>query len=547
MNRYQSQAGITSVEAKTALNGEISLDLGLDGDLGGKSISAVVLDKGKEVAKVTSVLSEKLGLKVPQPKLWSPDSPHLYDLELTISSGGKVLDKVSSYFGIRTVEVKPSQNGEQIYLNGQPIFMFGLLDQGWWPDGLYTPPTDEAMLYDLQVTKRAGFNTVRKHVKVEPARFYRHCDELGLLVWQDMPSNLKFGPKWDMNWTKMNSNPDGNRPDRSKAQFLSEWSNVMSACRVYPSVVVWVPFNEAWGQHDTVSVANWTKKFDPTRIVNAASGGNFVQAGDIFDIHEYPGPGAPHLVPGMAIVNGEFGGLGLPVKGHTWQDENNWGYQSFADKNALMNRYQEMIDHLLILKGKGLSGAIYTQTTDVEVEVNGLMTYDRDVVKMPIDWLRRVNSKIYGPAPVTESVLPASDQSEVEWRFTTRQPAEDWYLSSFSDLGWTKGKGGFGSQGTPGAKIGTEWTSSDIWVRREFNVKDPSGDLWLKLHHDETAEVYLNGVLVGEYKGYSTGYVLRNIQDGVLKTGKNILAIHCHQTQGGQFIDAGIVRMRPGK
>lgn len=538
-----SRARIVSSEAITELNGKVKLNIGLANHSGTEQIEVDVIDKGKVVARKSQALSNLVEFSVPNPKHWSPDSPNLYDLDLRIVDKGEVIDRVQSYFGIRTIELKRDAQGIQTYLNGKPIFMFGLLDQGWWPDGLYTPPTDEALLYDLQVTKRAGYNTVRKHVKVEPARFYRHCDELGLLVWQDMPSSLKYGPKWDMNWRQENPAPDGKRPGDSAVRFLAEWDRIMAACRAYPSVVVWVPFNEAWGQHDTASVAEWTKKNDPNRLVNPASGGNFVLVGDIFDIHEYPGPGAPTPQKNMAIVNGEFGGLGLPVKGHTWQDENNWGYQSFANSKELMGRYEQLIDQLLLLKGKGLSGAIYTQTTDVEVEVNGLLTYDRAVMKMPIDWLRKVNERVYGPAPKVEEVVPTSAEAKLEWFYTESQPGDDWYKSGATS-GWKKGQGGFGSAGTPGAQIGTPWTSSDIWIKREFEVKDASGDIWLSLHHDEAAEVYLNGVLLGKYSGYTTQYALRNIQEGILKVGKNTLAIHCHQTSGGQFIDAGFVRLR---
>lgn len=537
-----STSSITSVSAVTKTSGDVSLNVPIQGVANGLTTHARVTLNHQEVAVGNAPAGAPLNFKITKPQLWSPDSPTLYDVHIELREGGRVVDGVDSYFGIREITMKKDKFGLRTYLNGEHVFMFGPLDQGWWPDGLYTPPTDDALRYDLEVTKRAGFNTVRKHVKVEPARFYRHCDELGLLVWQDMPSNLKFGPGWNTNYREVNLKPDGPRPEDSKKRFEREWLEIMDACRPFTCVVVWVPFNEAWGQFDTKRVTEWTKKHDPTRLVNSASGGNFVKTGDIMDIHVYPGPGAPPAEPDRVIVLGEFGGLGLPVDGHTWQAKDNWGYQSYTTAEALMVRYEELIKNLVLLKAQGLSAAIYTQTTDVEIETNGLLTYDRAIAKMPIDWLRKVNTSVYGPAVTMNAILPTADDKAGEWRYTESDPGATWFGASFDDSGWKKGKSGFGTAQTPGAVVGTEWKGDRIWIRREFEAKDGSGDLWLKIHHDEDAVVYLNGKQIAEFKGYVGSYGFKDLPDGILLPGRNVLAVSCRQTRGGQYIDAGIYR-----
>lgn len=537
---------IQSVVPETKKSGAVRLAVSIENLSERLTLHAKASLKGVPVASATALAGSLLDLKIAKPKLWSPDSPTLYDVDIELRRGKVVVDRVKSYFGIREIALKKDKYGVRTYLNGEPVFMFGPLDQGWWPDGLYTPPTDSALRYDLEILKNAGFNAIRKHVKVEPARFYRHCDELGLLVWQDMPSNLKFGPGWNTNTRQANAKPDGNRPEDSKRRWETEWQHIVEACKPYPSVVVWVPFNEAWGQFDTKRIAEWTKKLDPTRLVNSASGGNFVKTGDIMDIHVYPGPGAPDPEPNRATVLGEFGGLGMPVEGHTWQQKDNWGYRNFTKASDLMARYEDLIKSLTLLKSKGLNAAIYTQTTDVEVEVNGLMTYDRAMIKMPLDWLRKVNTQVYGPPITMKMVVPTAEDAPQDWSYTFTEPSAGWFAQNFKPSGWKVGKSGFGTEITPGARVGTVWSGDRIWIRRDFQVADPSGDLWLKIHHDEDAVVYLNGKLVAKLEGYSSSYGYVDIPNGLLRKGKNVIAVSCRQTQGGQYIDAGIDRATRG-
>ncbi len=274
-------------------------------------------------------------------------------------------------------------------LNNQPLFQFGPLDQGFWPDGLYTAPTDEALRYDIEVTKQLGFNLARKHVKVEPARWYYWCDKLGLLVWQDMPSGDR---------SIRRNQRDLQRSPESAAQYEAELKAMVEGRFNHPCIVMWVPFNEGWGQFDTARIVDLIKQWDPTRLVDDASGWTDRGVGDVMDIHRYPGPAAPSIEANRAGVLGEFGGLGLPVKGHTWQDEKNWGYRSFQNADQLTEAYLGLIEKLHPLTGRpGLAAAVYTQTTDVEIEVNGLMTYDRAQIKMNADAVAAANQKVYVP------------------------------------------------------------------------------------------------------------------------------------------------------
>jgi beta-galactosidase/beta-glucuronidase len=331
-------------------------------------------------------------LKLPKVKTWSPDSPFLYDLRVTVSADGKKTDEVKSYFAMRKISLGKDDHGHlRLCLNNKPYFMLGPLDQGFWPDGLYTAPTDEALRYDIEMTKKLGFNLARKHVKIEPDRWYYWCDKLGLLVWQDMPSGDKFIHGKD---------PDIQRSPESGQQFETELKALVEGRGNHPSIVMWVPYNEGWGQWDTCRIVDLIKQWDPTRLVNNASGWTDRGCGDVNDMHKYPGPGAPNPEEKRAGVLGEFGGLGLPVKGHTWQDEKNWGYRSFTNVEALTTAYVGLVEQLPgMVSSHGLSAAVYTQTTDVEIEVNGLMTYDRAMLKMDPAAIAAANRKVYGPPP----------------------------------------------------------------------------------------------------------------------------------------------------
>jgi beta-galactosidase/beta-glucuronidase len=361
----------------------------------------------QKVAEQTVAANSTVTLPVPDAQLWSPEHPFLYQLKIAVTRKGKTIDEAGSYFAMRKISMGPDKNGMQrMLLNDQFVFQYGPLDQGWWPDGLYTAPTDEALRFDIEKTKEMGFNMIRKHVKVEPARWYHYCDSLGILVWQDMPSG-DLGNRWEMRPGVFGRATDKDRTAESEKIYREEWKEIMQDLYNFPSIVVWVPFNEAWGQFKTKDITGWTMQKDPSRLVNSASGGNFEPVGHIIDLHNYPEPlmPQPDLYGSKRIlVLGEFGGLGLPVENHTWQEKNNWGYQSFKTKEELYKRYAEFIDRLPRLIEHGLSAAVYTQTTDVEIETNGLMTYDRREIKMPVADLKTIHGKLYNKPAVAMEV-----------------------------------------------------------------------------------------------------------------------------------------------
>ena len=536
-----NQAHIESLKIVTDIDaGMVHVTAACSGAAAG-AVEAEAKDGWFTRAKGKAKVGEQINLAISKPKLWSPDSPFLYDLKVTLKdSRGRQVDAVDSYFGMRKVSLGKDDKGvTRIFINNKPLFMYGPLDQGWWPDGLYTAPTDEALRYDIEILKKLGCNMMRKHVKVEPARLYYWCDKLGLLIWQDMPSGDRFiGGK----------DPDIVRSEESAKQFDLEMGCVIDSLRNHPCIIMWVPFNEGWGQYDTPRIVELIKNLDPTRLVDNASGWTDRGVGDVRDIHSYPGPDAPPVEEKRAIVLGEFGGLGLPVKGHTWQDKKSWGYRRFETSEGLTDAYLLLLENLRSLIGGGLCAAVYTQTTDVEVEVNGFMTYDRALIKMDEGKITAANRRLYLPPPVVKMVVPTSQQQGQEWRFTTSKPVDGWEQENFDDSSWQKGVGGFGTKGTLGAVVRTEWNTPDIWIRRTFELKDKKfSDPCLLIHHDEDTEIHINGQFAAKLQGFTTNYIQAAIDEkarAALKVGSNCLAVRCHQTTGGQYIDVGIVEVK---
>ena len=371
----------------------LSVDAKVIGRCCDDMVEVNVYDGDKLVAVGKSINNEPVEVAMPADrKLWSPESPFLYTLKVNLKNAGKVVDKVDSYAAMRKYSYKRAADGiVRMELNNEPLFQFGPLDQGWWPDGLYTAPTDEALAWDVKKTKDFGFNMIRKHIKVEPARWYMHCDKMGIIVWQDMPSGDK-NPEW-----QMRQYFDGRERQRSavsEANYRKEWKEIMDYLYSYPCIGVWVPFNEAWGQFKTAEIAEWTKQMDPSRLVNPASGGNHYQCGDMLDLHNYPAPNLYLYDATRPTVLGEYGGIGLVEKEHLWVPDRNWGYVQFNSSKEATDEYVKYANILLDLIPKGFSGAVYTQTTDVEIEVNGLITYDRKVIKLDEARVREINQKI---------------------------------------------------------------------------------------------------------------------------------------------------------
>ena len=356
-------------------------------------VEVSVFDGETQVASAAALYGVPVEVSMPgNVHLWSPDHPFLYDLDVRLYANGKLADRVKSYAAMRKYSTRRDADGiVRLQLNNRDLFQFGPLDQGWWPDGLYTAPSDEALAYDIRKAKDFGFNMIRKHVKVEPARWYTHCDRLGVIVWQDMPNGDR-SPEWQS--ARYFDGRDVTRSPESEANYRKEWKEIIDYLYSYPCIGVWVPFNEAWGQFKTPEIVAWTKRYDPSRLVNPASGGNHYACGDMLDLHKYPAPELYLYDASRPTVLGEYGGIGLPLEGHTWETKRNWGYVQFKNSDEATAEYVKYARQLLNLSKHGFSAAVYTQTTDVEVEINGLMTYDRKVIKLNEAEVRRVNEEI---------------------------------------------------------------------------------------------------------------------------------------------------------
>ena len=471
--------------------------------------------------------------KEPATRLWSPDTPYLYDLEIILMDrAGNPLDTVASYFGMRKIAVAKDEHGiNRLFLNNKPLFQFGFLDQGWWPDGVYTAPTDEALRYDIETAKRLGANMVRKHVKFEPQRFYSWCDRLGILVWQDMPSGVNS--------------------DRLKPQFELELKRMIDAARNHPSIVMWLPFNEGWGQFDAPRIAKWVKNYDPSRLINHASGwadrGEF---GDVRDIHLYPEPGVAPLLPDRAIILGEFGGISMNVPGHLWKEDEGWGYSGVGEDPDLTNAYLRRINLLRPIIGAGLSAACYTQIADQEIECNGVMTYDREVLKLDTERVAAATQKLYETPPTIKTVVATSQDISQTWRYTTTEPAEDWHENDFDDADWNSGPGGFGYYDLPTYPLkiidpGTVWNTEDLWMRRSFDLDTTNfQDLYFLIFNNDEAEIYVNGKRVSNVPRPGQFYEWRAMDESIkkiLKKKGNTIAVHTHDEHHPKFMDIGIV------
>lgn len=524
-------------------NAQLNLTVNVTGPTNGIVVSAVAHIGSNVVGTVSGPPGANLLVPVPNPTLWWPTNPYLYDLTITLSNGPAAVDCVESYFGMRKISLGTNNGFLRILLNNQFVFQFGPLDQGFWPDGIYTAPTDDALKSDIELEKNFGFNLVRKHIKVERRRWYYWADKLGILVWQDMPSCNSYTG---------NSSPPAIDPN----QFITELTRLVQTHWNSPAIVMWTIFNEAQGQQDTSNgvgqtntayLVNLVKTLDPSRLVNQASGGNYYGVGDILDNHSYPSPGNPSSTT-QAVVDGEFGGVALEITNHIWGAGGGEG--SASDTNDLASQFEGFCGDLSTdAQSNGLSGAIYTQTTDVETELNGLFTYDRAVRKPN---LRRIQVAVANaglPVNLT-AVVPTSQSVGQSWQYTTNTPLTNWFATNFDSSSWSNGLAGFGAGNPPNTSglVRTPWNTSDIWLRRTvylgpLTAQQISNMVFLT-YHDEDVEVYINGILAGSAPGYTTSYVVLPVtaagQAAIVPDGSNLIAVHCHQTTGGQYIDVGI-------
>lgn len=495
------------------------------------TVTILVDDGDMVVKKFEGNANTELNIPISNPKLWSPDRPFLYNLEVSLNEGGSTRDKVSSYFGMRKIQIGKVGKFNRILLNNKYVFERGPLDQGFWPDGIYTAPTDDALKSDIASMKALGFNMVRKHIKVEPARWYYWTDKLGLLVWQDMPS--------------ANSYPlqEESVPPVDKPEFQSELQRMVKTHWNHPSIILWTIFNESQGQHDTQHLVSMVKALDPSRLVNEASGGSYFGSGDINDLHQYPEPGVRSPTPNQTLVNGEYGGIGYQVPGHTWRGSGDT-YTNVATPDDLLYLYAEYVNKVKKLdEEKGLSATVYTELTDVMTEVNGLLTYDR-IPKVAVGKIYEANQGTL-PMPKYRVIVPSSETDRQVWKYTTTDQASNWMKPKFDDAQWIEGRGGFGNiKGVPS----TSWSSHDIWLRRHFNPGTLSADLLTSLvandfHHGDV-EIYINGVLAYSQRGDSDSWEHRGLstaaRDSVHPNADNVLAVHCKRGQHDQFVDTGL-------
>ena len=483
-------------------NGTISLQTKVVGATQGARIKIQAFDQGKEIASSIAAIGEPVSLQLNQPKLWSPTNPFLYDFKLSLINDGKVVDEVSSYFGMRKISMGRDQEGYmRILLNNEIIYQLGPLDQGYWPDGILTPASDQALRYDIAYLKKIGANMDRMHMKVQPERWYYHCDQLGILVWQDMVSPTKFID------TKSNLNP---------SDFELEHNITVDQLYNHPSIIQWVLFNESWGQYDTERLTAALKAKDPTRLVINASGWHDKKVGDIRDFHDYT------IHPAIALVNknddramvlGEAGGIDLLIPGHLWTPDLKGGTKIKTDwsidfkkgivKSAdeLIEKYKILLDDLFQLKKYGLNAVVYTQISDVEDEISGWMTYDRKVSKLPETTFAALHEQFFKPTMTGKFILPLSINEPQQWNYSFTAPSNDW-IKNLMLSDFKTGMAPFGIESNNVHKVNTPWNTNSLFLNKEFTLSSVPSKLSLIACNTGITDVYINGAYVMQFNNF---------------------------------------------
>lgn len=510
---------------------QITLITDLNNPKGNEEYIITVKFNDSLIIKESFKANKNVTINIPNPNLWSPEFPNLYDIGIQVVRNGNTLDKFNSYFAMRKIALGEDEYGyTKLFLNNKELFNWGTLDQGWWPDGLLTPPTEEAMVYDMKVVKDLGFNTIRKHLKVEPALYYYNADKLGLLLWQDMPSGF-LDIHHPEQHVAHDSKEDWDRPEESANQFKKEWKCIIDNLRFFPSIVVWVPFNEGWGQFQSKEITNWTMDYDKSRLTNGISGWADRKVGHFYDAHQYPGPGMEPASQneGRAVVVGEFGGLGFAIENHIWDSSrDNWGYRTYAAKDEFFNQYTQAVYNLYPEKARGLAAAIYTQTTDVEAEVNGLMTYDRKVIKLPITFAQVLHSNLYNKTKKANFIVEDAEINSNKKQLTQHNLGKNWELNAEHNKT-------FKLVDFPNHLSETK----AVYSYQEFDLKDIPENLALKFYGNGDVIVYLNGTeIFSNYLRTKRHYDDINLSthSKFLKKGKNILAIEVkNPTEDGAF------------
>lgn len=527
---------ITSVYPVSDIDrGTVALNTVLNGEKGNEELQVKIFSNGKTILEKKYPAAETEIFTIPSPKLWSPESPSLYQLEVSLLRNNVMIDKVDSYFAMRKISmVKDDQGFQRLQLNNQTVFQFGTLDQGWWPDGLLTPPSAEGMRYDIEVLKEMGFNMLRKHIKVEPWIYYYYADSLGLLLWQDMPSGFETADRANQH-VAWDAPSDWSRPSESAAQWEYELKQMIDQLRFFPSIITWVIFNEGWGQYETQRVVDWSIKYDNTRLINGVSGWTDRNCGHFIDAHQYPGPGMEPAEqnPGRVVVLGEFGGLGLPVENHLWNPKmRNWGYRTYSSQPELIKEYTKLMHNLIPLRHKGLAAAVYTQTTDVEGEVNGLLTYDRKVIKIDPALLRILHAPLYSTKyNKVEQLIADSEITFQQISVTKTKPGAKWIVNPEA--------GNFKLQSAPAGVKKDE----SIWYKGSFDLKEIPEGLSLKILSYGITKVWLNDVKVLDTRIVSKRhYEEFNISEFkyLLKKGTNRISVEAIDFEVDAMFDLGV-------
>lgn len=455
-------------------------------------IKVQAFEKGIEIASGENTPGKPVALKIKNQKLWSPESPYLYDLKVSLSENGKTIDEVESYFGMRKISMARDAAGfMRIHLNNKEIFQLGPLDQGYWPDGLLTPPSDEALKFDVEYLKKTGSNMDRVHMKVQPDRFYYYCDKLGLLVWQDMISPRASASRSEVGGAKA---------------WETEWETIIDQLYSHPSIIQWTVFNESWGQYDTERLTDWTKRKDPSRLVSNASGWIDRNVGDIRDFHDYtvyPSMGwIPENYP-RAMVLGEGGGHELPLKDHVWTADfkvperidraGDLVREVVTSPEVLDERYSLWVDNLVLLKDYGMNAVVFTQISDVENEVNGWLTYDRKISKIPVERLAAIHSRLFKPLSGKKNYsIPLSMNVPQKWNYSFTEPSADWFKNG-SRGNWNTGNGPFGKKMMNVPEVRTIWETNNLFLQKDFNLSSIPSKLSLVVYNSGLTSVYING------------------------------------------------------
>lgn len=401
------EVSIASLKLIPDLDSEtLTVEVQLRGEVQGVHVVTEISHNGEKIISTGEQAAGLVRSVIPNPRVWNPSDPYLYDLKVSLVREDQVLDEVGSYFAMRKFALLKDANGHlRFALNGQPMFLYGPLDQGYFPDGLYTPPSEEAMLFDIEYAKQIGCNMIRKHIKVEPLRWYYHCDRLGMIVWQDMingglidgevvaPLALLLG--FHRNDTRR-LHRFGRADEANRAEYRAELKGMIDHLYNAACIAVWVPFNESWGQFQSVDVGNWVKVYDPTRLVDHASGWFDQGGGDFQSKHVYFKKLKRPKPDQRAFVVSEFGGYSFKISEHVWDADKKFGYRHYASSRELTDAYLALLENeVRPLIAQGLTAAIYTQTTDVEIEINGYLTYDRKVEKMDVEKIKQAHAKLY--------------------------------------------------------------------------------------------------------------------------------------------------------